>query len=208
MAKRSNSHPVALEQMRSTWNDSLPQSQVMLTGEDPEQYSRILREVGHSVEPVDIIEEFWVRDVTDLLWEVLRLRRLKGCLLAASVSQGLTQVLGSIVGLSEAIELVGGWCRGDQSMKDLVHHILDSAGLSFDAVLAEGLAARINEVDRIDRMIASAESRRNAILREISRHRDAVAMKLARASEAIEEAEFAEISPTDDVKACIDGQQP
>jgi hypothetical protein len=38
-------------------------------------------------------------------------------------------------------------------------------------VIAETLADRIDDIERIDRMIASAEQRRSAMLREIDRHR-------------------------------------
>jgi hypothetical protein len=186
----------------------LPASQVILKGEDEAQYHRILEEVTRSVRPADIIEHFWVRDVTDLLWEALRLRRLKGSLLHAATRQGLTKVLDPLVGFMKVKALADGWFGGKQWAKQEVDQLLKEAGLSFDIVIAEGLAAKLNDIERIDRMIASAEARRNAVLREISRHRDAVAARLARASEAIEEAEFAEVDPSDSQKAGPDGQQP
>lgn len=108
----------------------------------------------------------------------------------------------------EARNLADAWFRGDQEAKQEIDQLLNGAGPSFDVVLAEGLAARLNEIERFDRLIANAEARRNAVLREFSRHRDAVAAKLARAGQAIEEAEFAEIDPTDDHNAGSGGQQP
>jgi hypothetical protein len=44
-------------------------------------------------------------------------------------------------------------------------------------------------------MVVQAESRRNAVLREIDRRRDLLAARL-RAAAAIEDAEFEEVSPT------------
>jgi hypothetical protein len=40
-----------------------------------------------------------------------------------------------------------------------------------DAVMAHALSLKLNDTERIDRMIATAEVRRNAILREVDRHR-------------------------------------
>jgi butyrate kinase len=40
-----------------------------------------------------------------------------------------------------------------------------------DAVMAQTLSISLDEIERIDRMIATAEVRRNAILREVDRHR-------------------------------------
>lgn len=208
MAKRSSSHALEPSQPRAVSTDVLPQSQVFLKSEEEEQYRRILDEVTRSVDPADIIEEFWVRDVTDLLWEALRLRRLKGSLLHAATRVGLAKVLDSLVEDVSAIELANRWFRGQQEVKKEVDRLLREAGLSFDIVIAEGLAAQLDDIEGFDRRIASAEARRNAVLREISRHRDAVAARLARASEVIEEAEFAEVDPSDGQRGGHNGQRP
>ena len=50
---------------------------VLLEGEDIAQYEGLLARVTAAVVSADIIEEFWVRDMVDLVWEALRLRRLK-----------------------------------------------------------------------------------------------------------------------------------
>jgi hypothetical protein len=180
----------------------------MLNGEEEEHYRRILDEVTRSVQPADIIEQFWVRDVADLLWEALRLRRLKGSLVQAATHQGLRTVLEPMVHYSEARILADAWFSGQERAKQEVDRLLNQAGLSFDTVTAAGVAARLQAFERIDRMIASAEARRNAVLREISRHRDAVAVRLARASETIEDAEFADVNPSAGEKGGFKGQQP
>lgn len=208
MAKRSSSHALEPSEPQAVSTDLLPQSQVILKGEEEEGYRQILDEVTRSVHPADIIEQFWVRDVTDLLWEALRLRRLKGSLLHAATRHGLSEVLEPIVGFPKVRGLADGWFSGQDWAKQEVDQLLAKAGLSFDIVIAEGLAAKLDAIERIDRMIASAEARRNTVLREISRHRDAVAARLARASEVIEEAEFAEVDPGDGKKDGYDGQRP
>jgi hypothetical protein len=40
-----------------------------------------------------------------------------------------------------------------------------------DTVMAQTLALKIDEIERIDRMTMTTEARRNAALREIERHR-------------------------------------
>lgn len=207
MAKRSSSRALEPSEPQAVSTDVLPQSQVILKGEEEEQYRRILEEVTRSVRPADIIEQFWVRDVTDLLWEALRLRRLKGSLLHAATRHGLFEVLEPLIDV-RAMPLTIGWSSGQEWAKQEVDQVLTRAGLSFDIVIAEGLAAKLDAIERIDRMIASAEGRRNAVLREISRHRDAVAARLARVSEVIEEAEFAEVDGSNGQRASHDGQRP
>ena len=146
-----------------------------------------------AVVPADIIEEFWVRDVVDLVWEALRLRRLKASLLSSSTAAGLRQVLDPLVDYGSSIHLLKLGTAGDEERLKEVATLLEQAGLTMDHVMAETLSAKLDDVERIDRMIANAEARRHVVLREIDRHRAAVAARLRAAAEAIEEGEFEEV---------------
>ena len=50
-------------------------------------------------------------------------------------------------------------------------------------------------VERIDHMIMQAEARRNSIIRELDRHRDAVARRLRATISDIEDADFEVVTP-------------
>lgn len=113
-------------------------------------YHEFFARVSRVVKPRDFLEEIWVREIVDLSWEILRMRRLK----APLVSEGLT----------------------------LRAFNLGTIGPKIDAV------------ERIDRMIMNAEARRNAALREIERHRTAVAEALRRATDDIVDAEFEDVA--------------
>jgi hypothetical protein len=151
--------------------------------------------VTAAVEPADVIEEFWVRDVVDLTWEALRLRRLKAELLRSSTAKGLQKVLEPLVRLG-SYDLANAWYARDYNARQRVQELLEQAGQSTDAITAQTLAVKLDDVERIDRMLASAEVRRNAVLREIDRHRSAVAERLRTAAEQIEDADFSEVSVT------------
>ena len=62
-------------------------------------------------------------------------------------------------------------------------------------IIAEALADRIEDIERIDRMIASAEQRRSAMLREVDRHRASLAARLRLASDDVVQAEFEDVTP-------------
>jgi hypothetical protein len=49
----------------------------VLSTESRAQYDALLSRIAATVDPKDTIEWLWVKDITDLTWEVLRLRRLK-----------------------------------------------------------------------------------------------------------------------------------
>ena len=59
---------------------------------------------------------------------------------------------------------------------------------------------KLDTIERIERMIMQAEGRRNMMLREIDRHRDVLARRLAEAATEIEDAEFKEIPSEDDAE--------
>jgi hypothetical protein len=71
--------------------------------------------------------------------------------------------------------------------------LLRESELTMDAVMAQALQIALNDIERIDGMIMKAEARRNAALREIERHRAALADALRRATERVRDAEFKEV---------------
>lgn len=185
----------------------------ILHGEDERTYAELLARVQAAVKPKDILEEIWVRDVVDLLWETLRLRRMKASVVTVATRNAMAKVLAPIVNkgrlgdadpfdmelmLKEtpARELAAGWYKREgKAVKD-VEKILREADLSMDVVTAQALRRSLDDVERIERierMIISAESRRNAALREVARHRAAFAEDLRRSSQNVRDAEFTEV---------------
>src|SRR4030081_2088661 len=68
----------------------------LIPGDDTAGYDTLLAGVSGTVAPGDVIEEAWVRDVVDLIWEAVRLRRLKAALMPACADRGLRDVLTGI----------------------------------------------------------------------------------------------------------------
>jgi len=99
-----------------------------------------------AVAPDNVIEEIWVRDVVDLVWDVVRLRRFKAGLFRVGASDGMVQIL---------------------------------LGLGVDRHTAREWAARIDQFERIERMLAAAEVRRAAALDAIENHRVAERLRAA-----------------------------
>ncbi|AWN52720.1 HNH endonuclease [Methylobacterium sp. 17Sr1-1] len=201
------SHPRSVKAAPKSAALRIPASHVVLAGEEAAQYEKLHADIASAVGPTDIIEEFWVRDVADLVWETLRLRRLRGALLQVAMRNGLERVLPLLVEASFAERLAEDWFRGENQANAAVDTLLADAALSFDTVKAEALAARLDDFERFDRLIANAEARRNAILREVDRHREALAVRLARIGETIIEAEFTDVNPqTPNVSPSASGQ--
>ena len=169
----------------------------LIQGENPADYQALLKRVSVAVRPRDFLDEIWVRDIVDLYWEMLRLRRLKAGLLNASMGDGLRAVLGSLMptGTSSLTTqaLVQSWINGSPDSRKKVEQSLAAAGFSMDVVVAAALSKKLDEFERIDVMITRAEARRNNALREIDRHRATLGAALRAAVDDAEDAEFTDV---------------
>jgi hypothetical protein len=92
----------------------------------------------------------------------------------------------------KAQELVQGYLRREPDAVTLVDELLADAGRTMDSFMTQVLRDRIDEIERIDRLTAIAETRRNAALREIDRRRAVLGETLRRSVHDIEDGEFAD----------------
>ena len=150
----------------------------LLPSETLVDYEGLKARLRAKIAPQDVLEEIWLRDILDLQWEVLRMRRLKSRLLGNSSPIGLESLLHRRVNYLDKDKLVEGWGRGDKESIKEVEAILKSRGLNLDDVDAHSLLKRLEPLESIDRMISQAEARRNNALREIERSREAAARRL------------------------------
>jgi hypothetical protein len=168
----------------------------LFEGEDTAAYDELLARISGAVKPADILEDIWVRDIVDLVWEAFRLRRLKVNLMTATAHQGLEAVLAPLVSWSQRDSLAKAWAARKPSAIERVDKVLASAGLTMDAVMAQTLSLKLDDIERIDRMIAIAEARRNTILREVDRHRETLSQNLRRAVQQVEDGQLRVIENT------------
>jgi hypothetical protein len=174
----------------------------LLPGEKEADYAKLGARVVSAAKPRDTIEELLIRDVIDLSWEIARLRRIKAGILKASMSDGVREVLNNL-GHGEGQryeytrELGRSWAAGDKSAQKEVARALNAAGLALDEVTAKTLECKLDSFERLDRMLASAEARRNNALREIDRHRDALGAAVRSSIDEAEDVEFQDVETGD-----------
>ena len=153
-------------------------------------YDELLLRISCAVRPADIFEEIWVRDIVDLTWEALRLRRLAAGLMTVGARRALELDLRPLVGFDQARGMARGWAaREPMAVGEVAEH-LAANGIAMENLAAKGLGLELDSIERVDRMTMAAEARRNAALREIDRHRATLARRL-RAAVAEAEADVA-----------------
>jgi hypothetical protein len=166
----------------------------LVNGDDAPTYAALAARIRAAVAPANVIEEIWARDVADLTWDVVRLRRLKAGLFRVGASDGMAQILRGleeyqIHGQTKARQ----WAARNPAAVAAVNTQLSAAGLDMGDVTTGTFAARIDQFDRIERMLAAAEVRRAAALHAIDNRRAA-----ERARAAAEEAERAAAPPVEE----------
>jgi hypothetical protein len=96
----------------------------LIDGEDETNYEVILERISADVAPADFVEEIWVRNVVDLVWDSVRLRRLKSQLLQAAAHEGLERLLASLIDWMRAGQLSRKWALGDEEAMGEVERLL------------------------------------------------------------------------------------
>jgi hypothetical protein len=166
----------------------------LIAGEDSSQYDELLARVSAAVRPNDVIEEVLVRDFVYHDWEIARLRRTKCAWFAAGLQASLFAKLLSVPKMTEpkARDLAQRFVADDISAAKEVDKALGSVGLSIDAATANTMTARLHDFEAIERLLAAAEARRHAAVRELDRRRSAMAAALLREEPAVE-AEYQDV---------------
>ena len=148
----------------------------LVNGEDAAGYDQLAARITAAVAPENVIEEIWVRDVVDLVWDVVRLRRLKAGLFKVGESDGMAEIMR---GLGEYQFKAREWAARKPGAVAAVNTQLSAAGLDMNDLTTSTFAARIDQFELVERMLAAAEVRRAAALHAIDNRRVAERLRAA-----------------------------
>jgi len=174
----------------------------LVDGDDAPTYARLAARIRAAVAPTNVIEEILARDVADLTWDVVRLRRLKAGMFRVGASDGMAEVMRGLEAPIVGRAKLWGWAARDPVAVNAVNAQLSAAGLDMSDVTAGTFAARLDQFDRIERMLAAAEARRAAALHAIDNRRAAERVRKAaeeaerEAAPTVEEGEFSLVPGT------------
>ena len=168
--------------------DAILGKRPILPNESSEAYDKLTYQFRMAVDPQDFIEEILVRDAIDLTWEIQRLKDFKKQLLHSEREGSLKALLLKLLGHGGYDEkLYKKWQEGDKVAIKSVNDFLHEKGLDPSAIDAFSFKAQLDNIERYDRLIMQAEARRVAHLREVDRHRVALAAIMRDTIEAIED---------------------
>jgi hypothetical protein len=162
---------------------------VLIPGEDANAFDQFADRIRTTLKPADAIEEIYVDDAIFHGWEVRRWRRAKGGLLIASGPAALTRVLSRLCAKPLADTLAEGWAKREPGALAKIEVVMTDAGLDYDVVMGEAMAAKIDLMAGFDELMASVEARFTTALRELERYRAGA----AKAVQDIVDAEFEDV---------------
>lgn len=174
----------------------------IVQGENSREYDALFGKLAAFVTPRDPIEWIWTKDIADAHWEARRARRFRDEILNLGrfdamkrVAQNLLQHKHCGAGIEQLVkQAVSDWMQPDGEAK--MAEFLRQYDLEPSAIAAEVFMTRGQPYDQLERMAASADKRRDALLREIERRRSWRAEQFRDASKIVD-AEAEEVTDKD-----------
>jgi hypothetical protein len=161
-------------------------------GESAEEFERLHAELEQEIKPQGFIENLYVNDMAELVWEILRLRRVKTDIILTARPAALLAILKQILfrlnfPLDEGLRarsLARAWFEDSADKKD-VQELLQKFQLDESAIDAEAYRSVFSEVQEINKTLAATEARFSKTIRCISDYRKSFALQLQSSAEQI-----------------------
>jgi hypothetical protein len=170
----------------------LPKSPLLIT-ESADEFDAVRDGFEREIKPHGIIEQMYVHDISSIVWEILRLRRCKVVIINSAFRSALQNLLKQLLREpgqyeyhveDEAEALAQAWFT-DQEAKKQVSEILSGFDLDESAIEAEAIRRSSSDLELLDRMLTSLESRRNKALGCVVEYRASLAHQLRESADRI-----------------------
>jgi hypothetical protein len=170
----------------------LPKLPLLIT-ESADEFDALRNAFDQEIKPRGIIEQMYVHDISSIVWEILRLRRCKVVIINSAFRSALEHLLVQLLKgpgqydyevEDKAQALAHAWFT-DQEAKKQVSEILSRFGLDESAIEAEAIRKSSADLELLDRMLASLETRRNKALGCVAEYRASLAHQLRQSADRI-----------------------
>ena len=133
----------------------------LIRGENLVAYQSLYNSVRAALKPTDVIDELSARDLVDVYWDILRLRRLRAKLLTTDAHLGVRTLMEPLstrpakkgdeddhISGDILDDLALQWLMGDTFAVKQVNEYLKEAKFDNDAIMAQTLSASIDDIER------------------------------------------------------------
>jgi hypothetical protein len=170
----------------------LPKLPLLIT-ESADEFDALRDAFEREIKPRGIIERMYVHDICTIVWEILRLRRCKMMIINSAFRSALEHLLVELLRRpgeegyyvkDKAQALAHAWFT-DQEAKKQVSETLSRFDLDESAIEAEAIRRSSADLELLDRMLTSLESRRNKALCCVAEYRASLAHQLRESADRI-----------------------
>ena len=170
----------------------LPKLPLLIT-EAADEFDALRDAFEQEIKPRGIIGHMYVHDISSIVWEILRLRRCKVVIINSAFRSALQDLLKQVLRQpgqwehhveGEAQTLARSWFT-DQEAKKQVSEMLSRFDLDESAIEAEAIRRSSSDLELLDRMLTSLESRRNKALGCVAEYRASLAQQLRDSADRI-----------------------
>jgi hypothetical protein len=172
----------------------LPKLPLLIT-ESADEFDALRDAFEREIKPRGIIEQMYVHDISSIVWEILRFRRCKAVIINAAFRSALEELLQQLLrdpGQSlydgqlkeQAQTLAHAWFT-DKEAKNEVSETLSRFDLDESAIEAEAIRKSSADLELLDRMLTSLESRRDKALGCVAQYRASLAHQLRESADRI-----------------------
>jgi len=170
----------------------LPKLPLLIT-ESADEFEALRDAFEREIKPQGIIEQMYVDDHGSIVWDILRLRRCKVVIINSAFRSALEHLLVPLLKgpgqydhevQHKAQALAHAWFT-DREAEKQVSQTLNRFDLDESAIEGEAIRRSSADLELLDRMLTSLESRRNKALCCIAEYRASLAHQLRESADRI-----------------------
>jgi hypothetical protein len=171
----------------------LPKLPLLIT-ESADEFDAVRDAFKREIQPRGIVEHMYVEDISYIVWEILRLRRCKALIVNAAFRSALETLLMRLLlrppghpdySVRDKAEALAHAWFADKEAKKRVSELLSRFELDELAIEAEAIRRSSSDLELLDRMLTSLESRRDKALGCVAQYRASLAHQLRESSDRI-----------------------
>jgi hypothetical protein len=169
----------------------LPKSPLLIT-ESADEFDALRDAFEREIKPRGIIEQMYVHDICSIVWEILRLRRCKAVIINSAFLRALEDLLVQLRPPGQqdfhagdgARKLAHAWFTDKEAQKRVLE-TLGRFNLEESAIEAEAIRRSSSDLESVDRMLTSLESRRDKALACVTEYRASLAHQLRESADRL-----------------------
>ena len=176
-------------------------SRSLLITESKDEFEQLSSMMLQEIEPRGGIEMVYVAEIIDTTWQTIRYQRSRTAMLNVEYRNAVRNLLDhelEVVDSERADALAQQWFTTKKAREE-VGELLIRFNLDESAIEAEAIKSLGAELERLDRMLTSLQSRRNRAIRGLREYRESVAERARDVSRrVIEEDKVPQLEDSED----------